>query len=180
MKEFVQAAQETLIALENELRGPYTIQRNYEYAGHKYASHAIYGNNDPRKMMFIKKIQRAQNSFEFVYMDVCRTLTEQKLTGYFDTLWQMTREVVPWDLDSHMFTMLTMLVLSDGVPDKTLLRQLKKFDCRRQCSPNETGNGWSVARLCVIDVNTGKVFCNGQGKPARDRCVSALKKASAR
>ena len=66
MKEFVQAAQDMLIALEDDLRGPFTIQRNFEYGGHKYASYAVYGNNDPRKMMFIKKIQRGQNSFEVV------------------------------------------------------------------------------------------------------------------
>lgn len=180
MKEFAAAAQDMLIELENGLRGPFTIQRNYEFAGHKYASHAIYGNNDPRKMMFIKAIKRAQNSFEFVYMDVCKTMTEDKLSFYFDTLWQMTREIVPWDLSSHMYTTLTMLVLMDGELEKKLAKQLKKFSCRRECKPNEEGNGWSLARLCLIDVRTGKVYCNAQGKPAADRAMPAIKKALAR
>lgn len=180
MKDFTAAAQDMLIELENGLRGPFAIQRNYEFDGHTYASHAIYGNNDPRKMMFIKAIQRAQNSFEFVYLDVCRTMTEEKLNFYFDTLWKMTREVVPWDLESHMYTMLTMLVLIDKEPEKKLVKQLKRFQCRRECTPNEPDNGWSVARLCLIDVHTGKVYCNAQGKPAAERSMSAIKKALTR
>jgi hypothetical protein len=180
MSEFTTAAQNMLVELENGLRGPFSIQRNYEFDGHKYASHAIYGNNDPRKMMFIKAIQRAQNSFEFVYMDVCRTLSEEKLNFYFDTLWKMTREIVPWDLETHMYTNLTMLVLTEGEPEKKLIKQLKKFRCYRECMPNEEGNGWSVARLCLIDVQTGKIYCNAQGKPAAERAKPAVKKALTR
>ena len=65
--------------------------------------------------------------------------------------------------------MLSMVVLTDGEPDKDVLKQLKKYKHEEKRKKAEDGYGWCSNRLCVVDVNTGICYTNRHGSALANR-----------
>ena len=81
----------------------------------------------------------------------------------------MAARYVPWSERSHSYSMLSMVVLTDGEPDKDVLKQLKKYKHEEKRKKAEDGYGWCSNRLCVVDVNTGVCYTNRHGSALANR-----------
>ena len=153
------------------------LPRGYAAAFSSGTSGRISGQNvsticclaDRRNIYLLFRNGKSAISYEFCYFDVCDTFDAAQLTYYCNILEDMAARYVPWSERSHSYSMLSMVVLTDGEPDKDVLKQLKKYKHEEKRKRPEDGYGWCSNRLCIVDINTGICYTNRHGSALANR-----------
>lgn len=166
-----------LTAFQADMQRDFHLIPNAEYNNRRFPLYAIYENEDTTTL--IMKGGKSVRSYEFCYFDCCELLDADALQGYCAVLDDMAARYVPWDQSSHGFSMLSMVVLTNGAPDRTVCRQLRRYK-HEETRKKDGEYGWCSGRLCVVDVTTGSCWVNSHGSALANRIKATVKKVSGR
>lgn len=171
---FSTCAQAYLTVFREDMKQHFRIIENAEYQDRRFPLYAIYQHED--RSTLISKNGKSVCSYEFCYFDCCEQLTDAALEEYCAVIEEMSDRYVPWSERSHGYSMLSMVILTSGTPDKMMQKRIKKYKHEIKKKRPEDGYGWCSGRLCVIDIATGTMYCNSHGKELANRLKMTLKK----
>lgn len=172
MEDFVQKSDRMLARLECAMRKDFETQRDREFGGEVYPLYARFFDDGINVTRLLPGMRRLAIMLEHCYVARCEALDADKLQQYCDTLDEMVKTLVK-PRKGHEFTFLSMIVLTDHMP--LLLRtKLRRYKNEVKYDPRKQEYGHSSARLCIIDVNSGKMYTNYMGKPLADRTQKYL------
>ncbi len=167
-----------LEAFQADMKQNFRLFQNAEYIDRRFPLYAMYEYEDTATL--IMKNGKSVRSYEFCYFDVCAQLDETAIKQYINVLEDMAARYVPWSEPSHGYTMLSMVVLTDGLPQNALLKLVRRYKHEERRRRPEDGYGWCSCRLCIVDLSTGSYVCNSHGKELGNRVRLTTKKVSAR
>ena len=160
-------AQAYLAAFQEDMQPHFHLVPQAEYQDRTFPLYAVLQIEETSTLLF--RNGKSAISYEFCYFDACDTFDAAQLAYYCGILEDMAARYVPWSERSHSYSMMSMVVLTDGVPDKDVLKQLKKYKHEEKRKKAEDGYGWCSNRLCVVDVNTGVCYTNRHGSALANR-----------
>lgn len=131
--------------VEMDLFAKYSV-RNEKYVGVKRAS--IYGfeNN------------------EYCFIKYSEGFDGEKLEGFVETLKEAVGDFVN-PHSEHMSSMVTGVLVVDGVCDEELINKIKKFKFHKSFAFGF--KGWVDIRLILVSLDKGEVITNKKGKEVK-------------
>lgn len=175
--DFYTCAAAYLEAFQADMKSHFHLFQNAEYVNRRFPLYAMYEYEDTATL--IMKNGKSVRSYEFCYFDTCEQLDEAAIEQYISVLDDMAARYVPWNEPSHGYTMLSMVVLTDGLPERALQKHIRRYKHEEKRRRPEDGYGWCSCRLCIVDMSTGSCLCNGHGKDLGNRVKLTAKKVSA-
>ncbi|MGN1030376.1 MAG: hypothetical protein ACI4PQ_02125 [Butyricicoccaceae bacterium] len=174
MEDFAQKSAELLEVIEHGMQVDFDIRRDWAYGGETFPLYASYFDDGTKVARLIPGTRRVAVMIEHCCYTRCETMDAETLQKYCDMLDDMVRNLVK-PKRGHEYTFLSIVLLTDHMP-LLLRRKLKKYqneiDYGKKKHP---GFGHSSARLCVLEVSSGKLFANGMGKALADRTQKYLR-----
>lgn len=172
--EFYARAADFLDAFQADMQRDFHLIPNAEYGDRRFPLYALYENEDTTSL--IMKGGKSVRSYEFCYFDTCEQLDEAAVQSYCAVLDDMAARYVPWSHRSHGYSMLSMVVLVDGAPDRAVQKCIRKYKHEETRKREEDGFGWCSARLCIVDMSTGTCYANRHGRTLANRVRLTTKK----
>lgn len=165
-----------LDAFQDDMRQNFHLISNAEYGDRRFPLYGVLQIEETATLL--QRNGKSAISYEFCYFDVCEQLDAAALDDYWNVIEDMSVRYVPWTERSHSFSMLSMVVLVDGAPDKALTKQLRKYKHEEKRKKPEDGYGWCSGRLCIVDMSTGNCYTNRHGSALGNRVKATAKRAS--
>ena len=156
-----------LDAFQADMKRDFHLVCNAEYGARRFPLFASYFCEDTSTLIF--KNGKSVCSYEFCYFDVCEQLDEAAVRDYCAVLDDMAARYVPWSEPSHGFSMLSMVVLTAGAPDRAAQKAIKKYKNEQKRKRPEDGYGWCSGRLCVVNLSDGACWSNAHGRALANR-----------
>ncbi len=172
--DFHTHAAQYLNAFESDMKRDFHLIPNADFGGRRFPLFASYVHEDTSTL--IMKNGKSVRSYEFCYFDVCECLNESVVGEYCAVLDNMAAQYVPWSEPSHGFSMLSMIVLTAGTPDRATQKVIKKYKHEETRKRPEDGYGWCSARLCVVDLSDGTCRVNTHGRALANRVKLTVSK----
>lgn len=148
-------------ALEKLLRayGDY-YDVNREDPTPPFAAEAVFHSHDERFFLIKSAKLSESESHEYVFFAVEETLTAERLKELVDIAWNTgTGRVEPYE--SHQCSDVLVEILADSISPEAM-KLIPKL--RRYKSYRYTLHGWSHFRLFAMEVSSGKLVFNRQGR----------------
>ena len=156
-----------LDAFQADMKRDFHLVCYAEYGDSRFPLFASYFCEDTSTLIF--KNGKSVCSYEFCYFDVCEQLDEAAVRDYCAVLDDMAARYVPWSEPSHGFSMLSMVVLTAGAPDRAAQKAIKKYKNEQKRKRPEDGYGWCSGRLCVVNLSDGACWSNAHGRALANR-----------
>lgn len=162
MGEFEQRAEQFFQRAAQQYQSPFEIAYQVECCGKVFPMVAQYKQQETRYMWGIKSaIARDGLCGELCFFDRCEKLEDASLAQYVDVFRRIQDERVPCDNPGHDYTLISLVLCVDHV-DRHMQRKIKKIRDDRQYKNGKYG--WSVLRVCVVDLSEDQYYCNAMGK----------------
>ncbi len=165
--DFYARAAAYLDAFQADMKRDFHLIPNAEFGGRRFPLYGIFEFEDNSTL--ILRNGKCVRSYEFCYFDACEQLDEEALRDYCAVLDHMAAHYVPWRESSHGFSMLSMVVLTDGAPDRALQKLIRKYKHEEKRRREADGYGWCSARLCIVDMSAGTCYVNSHGRALANR-----------
>lgn len=172
--DFYTRAAEYLDAFQTDMKRDFHLIPNAEYGDRRFPLYGVFELEETSTV--ISKKGKSVFSYEFCYFDTCEHLDEDSVLHYCAILDDMAARYVPWTDRRHAFSMLSMVVLTDGAPDRGLQKRIRKFKHEEMRKRESEGFGWCSARLCIVDLSTGTCCTNSHGKALENRVKQTVQK----
>lgn len=156
-----------LEAFQDDMRRNFHLIPNAEYGDRRFPLYGVMQIEETATLL--QRNGKSAISYEFCYFDVCDQLDADAVAYYCGILEDMAARYVPWTERSHSFSMLSMVVLVNGAPDKALAKQIRKYKHEEKKKKPEDGYGWCSGRLCIVDMQTGTCYTNRHGSALGNR-----------
>ena len=114
-----------LEAFQDDMRRNFHLIPNAEYGDRRFPLYGVMQIEETATLL--QRNGKSAISYEFCYFDVCDQLDADAVAYYCGILEDMAARYVPWTERSHSFSMLSMVVLVNGAPDKALVKQIRKY-----------------------------------------------------
>lgn len=176
--DFYSRATDFLHAFQADMKQDFHLVSNAEYGDRRFPLYAAYDYEDTNTLII--KGGKNVHSYEFCYFDTCEQLDEAAISFYCAVLDDMAARYVCWNERSHGYSMLSMVVLTDGAPDRAVQKCIRKYKHEEKRKREADGFGWCSCRLCVIDVSTGVCYVNSHGRALANRVKQTVKKVDNR
>lgn len=162
-----------LDAFQADMKRDFRLIPNAEYADRRFPLYAMLELEETATLL--RKNGKSVFSYEFCYFDVCEHLNEDTVSYYCSVLDDMAAKYVPWDEPTHGFSMLSMVVLVDGAPDRALQKRVRKYKHEETRKRPKDGYGWCSCRLCIVDMSDGNCYTNRHGSALGNRTSTTAK-----
>lgn len=148
----------------------FQTERSAVQSGHEFAMLASYRNDDPRFLLGVPgTLRRDSLCSEYCFFESCEELTEERLNDLLELADRVRDELTDYRSPAHKYTMVGLVICTDTLAPK-LKKQVQRFSSIKRYEPQ--GNGWSEIRLCAVELNTGEIACNKEGKALKHRLTS--------
>ena len=152
--------------------GHFNLRQDIRQCGHQFPLCVSFCNTDPSYFMGIQSSISCQRiCSEFCFFDSCESLTEDQLTSYFSLAEAIREELTDAAGPNHHYTMISLVLLTRQLsPDcRKILRRVSSV--KRYQPPL---SGWSEIRVCVVEADSGKSTCNGDGSALQERITKGI------
>lgn len=163
-----------LEAFQEDMNRHFHLIPNAEYHDRHFPLYAVMQIEETATLL--QRNGKSAMSYEFCYFDVCDQLDSKAVEYYCGILEDMASCYVPWNDHSHSFSMLSMVVLTNGAPDKALTKQIRKYKHEEKKKKPEDGYGWCSGRLCIVDMQTGTCYTNRHGSALGNRVKTTARR----
>lgn len=154
----------------------YDVTRDYEFAGRLFPGYAEFHTHGERYVLSKKAKLWEVDAHEYLFFAVAPFADGAAVA---DLAAFATREGLAKadPVPDHMTSYLTMVVIADKVaPDVPALVRRTRFRKNFRLGLR----GWADLRLAVIDLESGRVYTNGQGKEIKKSLEANLQKVQDR
>lgn len=162
-----------LDAFQADMKRDFHLIQNAEYADRRFPLYASLEMEENATLLM--KNGKSVFSYEFCYFDVCEQLDDAAIDDYCGILDDMAAKYVPWTEPTHGFSMLSMVVLVDGAPDRALQKRIRKYKHEETRKRPKDGYGWCSCRLCIVDLSDGSCYTNKHGSALGNRTSATAK-----
>lgn len=172
--DFYTRAAEYLDAFQTDMEQNFHLTPNAEYGGRRFPLYGVFESEETSTLL--SKNGKSVFSYEFCYFDTCEHLDETAVLDYCAVLDDMAARYVPWTARTHAFSMLSMVVLVSGTPDRGLQKRIRRYKHEEKRRRESEGFGWCSARLCIVDISTGACCTNSHGKALENRVKQTVQR----
>lgn len=176
MMDLYTTAARYLDAFQADMKRDFRLIPNAEYADRRFPLYAMLEIEENATLLM--KNGKSVFSYEFCYFDVCEHLDEDAVRYYCGVLNDIAESYVPWTDPTHGFSMLSMVVLVDGAPDRALQKFIRKYKHEETRRRPKDGYGWCSCRLCVVDMTDGTCYTNRHGSALGSRTGAAARRVA--
>lgn len=154
--------------IEDNLPNEFQKQHMINYDGKISPLCASFSLNEEKKWLGMLSTGKTTHCHEYRLVYSEPQLDVNKLKNWWDFLCNQQKKLIPVD-SFHEFSLVSLILICGSADDESL-KTLKKLDNRLQYNQINQ-NGWSNARLAVINLEKNKIYASKSG----DSLVSTLK-----
>lgn len=112
---------------------------------------------------------------EYCYYIICETLEAHLLEYYLELLERLAAQDVRCEDPGHEYTFISLVIITSGFSDRKMIRRIKHFRGMRFYQEEEKKYGWSVSRICVVNLETMRLYWSVMGEPLGKRLTGGNK-----
>ena len=143
--------------------GTFNIYKPYSIAGKTIDAYGYFYNHLEKYVLVRDANLWSSDSFEHVFYITGEQFTLDTIRQYEEMLKEhaepeLVRKGEKLPSKNHMYSYLTLIFISDRIPEKEIVREVKRFRFEKGYMMNT--RGYSQAHVCLVSVEDGKIYTN--------------------